>query len=161
MGRALTVTGDRYQAMITTFLAPAVKRMMNQEWSLWFQQNGATCQCKGINGLPQTTVPGRLISRYGDLPWPPRSPDFFMGLPEGKGIPNKAHGNRNRNYRTLFAEKSLAYGRKHWHQWWSGWYGEYSTVWLSVAVTYCTWFSGHNLWTISNMCSFISTLLFL
>jgi hypothetical protein len=41
------------------------------------------------------------------------------------------------------------------------WYGEYSTVWFSVAVTYCKWFSGHNLWKISNMCSFISTLLFL
>jgi hypothetical protein len=44
MCRALTVTGDRYRAMITTFLAPAVERMtMNQEWSLWFQQDGATC----------------------------------------------------------------------------------------------------------------------
>jgi hypothetical protein len=33
MGRALTVTGDHYRAMITKFLAPAVERMtMNQEW---------------------------------------------------------------------------------------------------------------------------------
>jgi hypothetical protein len=44
MGRELTVTGDRYRAMITTFLAPAVERMMmNQERSLWFQQDGAIC----------------------------------------------------------------------------------------------------------------------
>jgi hypothetical protein len=44
MGRPLKVTGDRYQAMITTFLAPAVERTtMNQERSLWFQQDGATC----------------------------------------------------------------------------------------------------------------------
>jgi hypothetical protein len=43
MGRELTVTGDCYQAMITTFLAPAVERMtMNQERSLWFQQDCAT-----------------------------------------------------------------------------------------------------------------------
>jgi hypothetical protein len=42
MGRALTVTGDRYRAMIT-FLATAVERTMNQERSLWFQQDGATC----------------------------------------------------------------------------------------------------------------------
>jgi hypothetical protein len=41
------------------------------------------------------------------------------------------------------------------------WYGEYGTLWLSVAVTYRKWFSGHNLWTISNMYSFISTLHFL
>jgi hypothetical protein len=41
------------------------------------------------------------------------------------------------------------------------WYGEYSTLWLSVAVTYRKWFSGHNLWTVSNVCSFISTLHFL
>jgi hypothetical protein len=44
MGRALTVTGHRYRAMITTFLAPEVEDMtMNQERSLWFQHDGATC----------------------------------------------------------------------------------------------------------------------
>jgi hypothetical protein len=44
MGTELMVTGDHYRVMFTTFLAPAVERMtMNQEQSLWFQQDGATC----------------------------------------------------------------------------------------------------------------------
>jgi hypothetical protein len=64
--------------------------------------------CKGINGLPQTTVPGWLISRYGDLPWPPRSPDltapdFFMGLPEGKGISNKAQELKDSIHREILS----------------------------------------------------------
>jgi hypothetical protein len=39
---------------------------------------------------------------------------FFMGLSEGKGIPNKAQDLTEP--KGLFAEKSLAYGRKHRHQ---------------------------------------------
>jgi hypothetical protein len=70
--------------------------MMNQERSPWFQQDGATCQTvRESMACLRQLFPGRMISRCGDLPWPLRSPDlaapdFFMGLPEGKGIPNKA-----------------------------------------------------------------------
>jgi hypothetical protein len=86
MGRALTVTGDRYRAMITIFLAPAVEcMMMNQERSLWFQQDGATCHtARESMACLRQLFPGQLISQYGDLLWPPRSPDlaasdFFYG----------------------------------------------------------------------------------
>jgi hypothetical protein len=44
--------------------------------------------------LSKTEARMCMCLRYGDLPWPPRSPDlaapdFFMGIPEGKCIPNK------------------------------------------------------------------------
>jgi hypothetical protein len=83
--------------MITTFLAPAVERVTtSKERSLWFQQDGATCHtARESMACLRQPFSGRLISRYGDLPWSPRSPDladpdFFMGLREGKGMPNKA-----------------------------------------------------------------------
>jgi hypothetical protein len=79
MGRALTVTGDCYQAMITTFLAPAVECMMNQEQSLWFQQDHATCStARESMACLRQLFPGRLISQYGDL-WPPQSAFFLWG----------------------------------------------------------------------------------
>jgi hypothetical protein len=64
MGRALMVTGDRYWAMITTFLAPAVECMtMNQERSLWFQQDGATCHtARESMACLRQLLPRRLIS---------------------------------------------------------------------------------------------------
>ena len=43
--------------------------------------------CKAINGSCARIVRYRVISRFGDIPWPPRSPDlsvcdfFFVGLP--------------------------------------------------------------------------------
>jgi hypothetical protein len=50
--------------MITTFLAPAVECMtMNQERSLWFQQDGATCHtARESMACLRQLFPGRLIS---------------------------------------------------------------------------------------------------
>ena len=51
---------------------------------MWFQKDGATAHTANES---MTTVrnmfPGHLISRFGDVPWPPRSPslstcDFFL-----------------------------------------------------------------------------------
>ena len=45
--------------------------------NVWFQQDGATCHtsCATIDLLRETFV-GRLISRDGDVNWPPRSCDL-------------------------------------------------------------------------------------
>ena len=48
---------------------------------VYFQQDAATAHTP-MNVL-QNMFPGRLISRFGDVPWPPRSPnlsscDFFL-----------------------------------------------------------------------------------
>ena len=44
---------------------------------MWFQQDGATAHTANE---PMTIVrnmfPGHLISRFGDVPWPPRSTDL-------------------------------------------------------------------------------------
>ena len=53
---------------------------------IWFQQDGATCHAaKVCLTFLREIFPGKLISRFGDIAWPPRSPDltvpdfFFWG----------------------------------------------------------------------------------
>jgi len=52
---------------------------------VWFQQDGATVHTANESMTTfRNTFPGHLISRFGDVPWPPRSPDlstcdFFLG----------------------------------------------------------------------------------
>ncbi|CAI6370202.1 unnamed protein product [Macrosiphum euphorbiae] len=51
---------------------------------IWFQQDAATAHTARVSiAFLQTIFPGRVISRHGDVPWPPRSPnstpsDFFL-----------------------------------------------------------------------------------
>ena len=53
--------------------------------SVWFQQDGATAHAANESmTIVRYMFPGHLISRFGDVPWPPRSPDlstcdFFWG----------------------------------------------------------------------------------
>ena len=63
---------------------------------MWFQQDGATCHtARETMNLLQTMFPGRLISRFGDIIWPPRSPDltapdfFLWGFLKNKVYANK------------------------------------------------------------------------
>lgn len=45
--------------------------------SIWFQQDGATTHTAKMSmDVIPSTIPGRLVSRNGDVPWPPRSPDL-------------------------------------------------------------------------------------
>ncbi|CAB0019743.1 unnamed protein product, partial [Nesidiocoris tenuis] len=44
---------------------------------MWFQQDGATTHTARISlNFLRRIFPGRVISRHGDVPWPPRSPDL-------------------------------------------------------------------------------------
>jgi len=45
--------------------------------TLWFQQDGATAHT-AVNSIAalRRLFPQRVISRFGDAPWPPRSPDL-------------------------------------------------------------------------------------
>ena len=59
--------------------------------NLWFQQDGATPHtARETMAILRAAFPGRLISRFGDVPWPPRSPDltppdfFLWGYLKGK-----------------------------------------------------------------------------
>jgi hypothetical protein len=50
---------------------------------MWFQQDGATAySANKLMTIVRNMFPGHLISRFGAVPWPPRSPelstrDFF------------------------------------------------------------------------------------
>ena len=46
---------------------------------MWFQQDGVTCHTTRANMvILQKTIPGRVISRRGDINWPPRSCDLTL-----------------------------------------------------------------------------------
>jgi hypothetical protein len=66
--------------MINEFLAPKLPLNCN----LWFQQNGAMAPMAVIvMAVLRRLFPQRVISRFGDVPWPPHSldltaPDIFL-----------------------------------------------------------------------------------
>lgn len=73
-GATVTVNSQRYRNMIQTFLVP---HLLQERGDLWFQQDGATAHTAIITmTVLRNLFPGRLISRFGDIPWPPRSPDL-------------------------------------------------------------------------------------
>lgn len=74
-GAALTVNGDRYRTMIMNFLWPRMDGM--DLTNMWFQQDGATCHTarEKLNLLDEK-FEGFVISRGGDINWPPRSCDL-------------------------------------------------------------------------------------
>ncbi|CAH2090217.1 unnamed protein product [Euphydryas editha] len=76
-GRPLTVNTDRYCEMLRNFLAPALEEFRGFNSRTWFQQDGATCHTSNpsIEALKEL-FPNKLISRRGDVNWPPRSPDL-------------------------------------------------------------------------------------
>ena len=72
----MTVTLDRYVEMLQSFVAPALNNFQ-QLHEAWFQQDGATSHtAKQSMAAVQELFGNRVISRFGDIPWPPRSPDL-------------------------------------------------------------------------------------
>ena len=92
-GNAVTVTGERYRAMLQNFLWPAIENRVR----MWFQQDGATAHtARESIQLLQKRFNRRIISQFGDINWPSRSPDltspdfFFVGISKGKGFCQQA-----------------------------------------------------------------------
>lgn len=88
-GQTVTVNGQRYHNLVTDFLIPKVNEM--NVANLYFQQDGATCHTTRPNmEILRQKFPGRVISRYGDVEWPARSPDlspldfFLWGYLKGR-----------------------------------------------------------------------------
>jgi len=74
-GNAVTVNGVRYRDMITNFLWEELNGIDLED--IFFQQDGATCHTADETmQLLQTKFHGRVISRRGDVNWPPRSCDL-------------------------------------------------------------------------------------
>ena len=73
--QAVTVNGVRYREMITNFLWHELEGMDVDD--MWFQQDGATCHTANETmALLRNKFNGRVISRNGDVNWPPRSCDL-------------------------------------------------------------------------------------
>ena len=72
-GNAVSVTGERYRVMLRNFLWPAIENRVR----MWFQQDGATPDtARESMQLLRERFNGRIISRFGDINWPSRSPDL-------------------------------------------------------------------------------------
>lgn len=76
-GANVTVNSARYMRMLNTFLRPQLRRRRLDMANVYFQQDGATAHtARDSMRLVQRMFPGKVISRFGDIPWPPRSPDL-------------------------------------------------------------------------------------
>jgi len=82
-GKTITVTLQLCTEMINEFLSP---NFPPNNGILWFQQDGATAHSAVISiATLRRLFTQRVISRFSDVPWPPRSPDqstpnFFCGV---------------------------------------------------------------------------------
>lgn len=74
--RSVTVNSERYINMLQTFLIPElIRRGLNG--AILFQQDGATAHtARNTMRILRDFFDGRIISRFGNLNWPPRSPDL-------------------------------------------------------------------------------------
>lgn len=77
IGNTITVTDKRYRAMINDLLLPELDERVLV--NMWFQQDGATAHtARATMDIVNEAFPGRVISRFGDLAWPARSPDLTV-----------------------------------------------------------------------------------
>jgi hypothetical protein len=70
-------TPERYVEMLRNFLRPQLRSLRVNMEEMWLQQDGATVH----TARPSMTVvrqmfPQHVVSRFGDVAWPPRSPDL-------------------------------------------------------------------------------------
>lgn len=76
-GRGETVNAERYCAMLDNFFIPELHQHVSYNNRTHFQQDGATAHTARVTMTKvKELFPGKLISRFGDIPWPPRSPDL-------------------------------------------------------------------------------------
>ena len=74
-----TVTSDSCIRMFENCFLPELRKRGIDKTSMWFQQDGATTHtARASMTAVRGAFPNRVISRFGDLPWPPRSPDLSM-----------------------------------------------------------------------------------
>lgn len=93
-GVAVTVNGERYRSMITNFFWPEIENMDLD--NMWFQQDDATCHtAHATMDVLHEQFPDMVISRGGDVNWPPRSCDltpldfFLWGFLKSQVYANK------------------------------------------------------------------------
>ena len=74
-GEAVTVNGDRYQAMLNEFMFTEIQK--EDIGNIWFQQDGATCHTAEVTlDFLRPVFEDRIFSRRADVVWPTRSCDL-------------------------------------------------------------------------------------
>jgi len=68
-GNAVTANADRHVTMLQNFFTPQLARFPVNENTL-FQQDGERMLMNAVNAL----FPNRVVSKNGDIPWPPAAP---------------------------------------------------------------------------------------
>ena len=86
---AVTVNGDRYQAMLKKFLFTKIEE--EDIANIWFQQDGAKCHtAEATLDVLRPVFEDRIISRRADVLWPPWRCDstpldyYLWGAVKGK-----------------------------------------------------------------------------
>ena len=79
--RPATLTGSRYLALLRDHVVPSIQSQGVPLNRVWFQQDGATPHTsRSVLAFLKATFPGKVISKKGDVAWPPRSPDLTTRL---------------------------------------------------------------------------------
>jgi hypothetical protein len=74
---AVTVTPDRYVHVANEFLYPKLRRRDIDLATARFQQHGGTAlPARQSKNTLRIVFEHRILSRYGDISWPGRSPDM-------------------------------------------------------------------------------------
>jgi len=77
-GNACTVTSEHYAHMLQDFFIPRLQGLPVNK-TTYYQQDGATSHTAKISmNILRPLFPGHLISRYGDIEWPARSPELSV-----------------------------------------------------------------------------------
>jgi len=72
-GATVTVTSERYVEMLRNFLRPQLRILLVNMEEMWFQQDGATAHtARASMTLVRQMFPQHVVSRFGNVPWPPR-----------------------------------------------------------------------------------------
>jgi len=76
-GCTVTVNAEQFTVILETFLCRKLHPC--QQDLLWFQHDGANAHTAEISlQVLRTVFPGKLISNFGDITWPTRSPDHAV-----------------------------------------------------------------------------------
>jgi len=72
------VNSERYVTMLERFVEPQLRRLGIDPTALHFQQDGATAHTAQNSVAVVREMFGTVISRFGDIAWPARSPDLTV-----------------------------------------------------------------------------------
>jgi len=73
----VTVTGPHYIQILGNFIGPELAPHHPVTKEIFFQQDGAICPtARDSMAAVRNLFPNHIISRYGDITWPVRSPNL-------------------------------------------------------------------------------------